>query len=310
MDVCWPRAALPAERVRLSFYLESGRLRDITFQPAGGASNATGRCLQQIAWKYPWEAEPGGLPELLDLTPPAARPSGWQDLAYNALLAEGALGPERGLLSPAPLLRACMENGAGLRAHIRFRVRTQPVRVSVFFELSEVERPEQRRTEADLATTDSERCIKAVLGSTAFAGTRNYELELGDLSGAPPAAPAGEVSAYFAPGTGPAADVAGTIEPAAARERLSQRRPQVTACWEKALQRRSALFGGRTFRMRVGEGGQVDFVHVVANRSDREDEAEDYLLDRCVIDALSGARFPPVPGGGAEVAYSLVFERR
>ena len=33
-------------------------------------------------------------------------------------------------------------------------------------------RPDQRRTEADLATTDSERCIKAVLAATVYPGTQ------------------------------------------------------------------------------------------------------------------------------------------
>jgi hypothetical protein len=118
------------------------------------------------------------------------------------------------------------------------------------------------------------------------------------------------VAAYFPPRGAPAAEVSGTIEPNTVREVLSQRQGEVTACWEQALQRRSGLFGGRTFRMRVGAGGQVDVAHVVANRSDREDEAEDYLLDRCVVAALRAARFPPVRGGGAEVAYSFSFEHR
>jgi hypothetical protein len=310
MDVCWPRVAAPLERVRLTFHLKGGALDDVIFEPTGGASNATGRCLQQIAWEYPWEQERGGIPDFLDVSPPAARPSGWYDLAYVALLAEGAYGPERGLLDPAPLVRACMENGAGLRPHIRFRVRTHPSRVSVFFELSEVERPDQRWTEAELAATDSERCIKAVLGATVYAGTRNFELELSDLSGAPPPAPAEEVAAYFPPKNGPQAEVSGFVEPLAVREQLSSRQAQVTACWEAALGRRSGLFGGRTFRLRIGAGGQIDYAHVVANRSDREDEAEDYLLDRCVLQAISPVRFPPVRGGGAEVAYSFVFERR
>jgi len=310
MDVCWPRTADPAERVRLAFYLSGGKLQDVVFEAAGGASNATGRCLQQIAWEYPWELDPDGVPEKMDVTPPAARPSGWKALAYVSFLAQGAYGADRGLLDPAPLVRACMENGTGLRPHIRFRVQAHPARVSVFFELSEVERPEQRRTEAELATTDTERCIKAVLGSAVYPGTRNFELEFSDVAGAPPAAPDAEVSAYFPPRNAPMAEVAGTIEPLAVRDVLSERTGEVTACWEQALQRRSGLFGGRTFRLRVGAGGQVDYAHVVSNRSDREDEAEDYLLDRCVVDSLRTARFPPVRGGGAEVAYSFVFERR
>jgi hypothetical protein len=310
MDVCWPRTAELSQKVRLTFYLAGGRLQDIVFEPSGGASNATGRCLQQIAWEYPWDLASGDIPEKMDVTPPATRPSGWNVLAYASLLAEGSYGPDRGLLAPAPLVRACMENGAGLRPHIRFRVQAHPVRVSVFFELSEVERPELRRTEAELATTDSERCIKAVLGSTVYPGTRNFELEFSGGEGAPPAAPDAEVAPYFPPRGGPAAEVSGTIEPLAVRDVLSERQGQVTACWEQALQRRSGLFGGRTFRLRVGAGGQVDLAHVVANRSDREDEAEDYLLDRCVAAAIRTARFPPVRGGGAEVAYSFAFERR
>lgn len=309
MDVCWPRTAGATERVRLTFFLEEGRLKDIVFEPSGGASNATGRCLQQIAWEYPWPAEPVSIPEFLDVTPPAARPSGWYYLAYNTLLAEGAHGEDRGLLAPAPLVRACMSNGAGIRPHIRFRVQTHPVRVSVFFELSEVERPDQRRTEADLATTDSERCIKAVLGATVYPGTRNFEMEFSDLTGAPPAAPGVDVAAYFAPGE--AADVSGTLEPMAVRERMAEQQASVAGCWEAALARRSGLFGARTFRMRIGTAGEVSFAHVIANRSDRADEAEDFLLDRCIAEGLSKVRFPPIArGSGAEVAYSFIFARR
>lgn len=306
MDTCWPVPGASTQRVVLTFIQEGGRLKDITFEPLEGAGNAVGRCLQQIAWEYPWA--PGAVPDSLEVSPPVVRPSGWVYLAYVSLLSEPLFKPERGLLRPAPLVRACLEQGSGFREHLRYRVRAHPVRVSVFSELTALERPQARRTEEDQAVTDTERCIQAVLASTLYPGTKNFELEFSDLTYAPPPARPAEVSQYFPPRDVPV--VTGRLDPGVIRDRLSSRAGAVKACWEAALGRRSGLFGGRTFRVRVDASGAVAFSHVVANRSDQEDEAVDYLLDRCLAEAVASVRFPPVEGGGAELAYSWVFERR
>jgi len=295
MDACWPEPGVPGQKVTLTFFKEGATLKDVFFE-AEGAPNPVGRCLQQVAWLYPWE---GALPETLAVTPPAQRPSGWTYLAYATLLAEGGFSPERGLLNPAPLVRACLAQGTGYRRNLRFYVEPQPVRVSVH---------DGERPGADRAVTDSERCVEAVLAATVYPGTRPLELSFPDSTGAPPAAPAREVAPYFGPPGPPQPE--GQIDPSAAKERITERQPAVSACWEAALVRRPELSGARTLRIRIGPDGAVVFGQIVANRSDREEEAADYLLDACLARAVASLHFPPPGGGGAEFAYSWVFAHR
>lgn len=294
MDACWPEPGVPAQRVTLTFIQESGKLKDVVFA-SEGAPNTVGRCLQQVTWSYPWD---GPIPEALVVTPPAARPSGWIYLAWVTLLGETSLTARPGILRPAPLVRACLEQGTSFRAGLRFKVQPQPVRVLL---LSANGAP-------DRAVTDSERCVEAVLAATAYPGTRTLDLSFPDFTGAPPAAPAREVAHYFGPAGPPQPE--GTVDPMTAKERIATRQPAVAACWEEALARRAGLSGARTLRIRLTPDGGVAFAQVVANRSDRDEEAVDYLLDACLVGAISSLRLPPPGGGGGEFAYSWVFAHR
>lgn len=295
MDVCWPAQAIERPEglsVRLTFVEAQGRVEDVMFEAQGKAGNSVGRCLREVAWAYPWK--PGEAPKALDVSPPARRPSGWVQLAYVRQLSATRYGDDRGVLDPAPLVRACLSRGLGARPQLVYRVETAPVRV-----VPDSDGPTR-------VVSDTERCVQAVLAATQYPGSRGFELSFPDLAGAPAAANAAQVAAYFAPPDVPAGQV---LDPALAREALQLRGPQVAACWEAALARRAGLAGGRSLRLRVGPGGEVVFATVVANQSNASQEAADLLLDRCLVAAAVGARFPAM-GENADVIYSWVFAHR
>jgi hypothetical protein len=60
--------------------------------------------------------------------------------------------------------------------------------------------------------------------------------------------------------------------------------------------------------MRFGDSGELRFAQVTLHQSAARTEAADYLLDRCLIEALAGLR---IPGASeAEAVYSWVFAHR
>lgn len=301
-DVCWPEFGSSAQRVVLTFIQSRSELKDVVFEAVEGAPNSTGRCMQEIAWQYPWRRSE--IPATLSLSPPEVRPSGWTYLDYVALLGESLpRGGNRGIADPAPLIRVCLDH-EGFRPHIRYRVQTQPVRVSVFSEVSRIEDPAERRTESDAATTDAERCVQAVLASTDYATAKDFEFEFSDISGAPAPAPDADVALYFAkPGLSEM-----PLPGEAVHEGLAHGQAAVGACWEAALQRRAGLFGARSVRVAVDASGHVTSAQVVSNRSTSRDEAVDYLLDRCLVEAVRAVKFEA--SAPASFTYSWVFARR
>lgn len=301
LDVCWPSFESPSQQVTLNFLKSAGRVQDIVFDTSHGLSNGVGRCAQEIAWLYPWP--PNGAPDSLTITPPPARPSGWVYLAYLAMVNQASGVHEEGIDSPAPLVRACLQYGSGQREHLRYRVRTRPVHVTQFTELSAVDDPDFRRTEADLAATDTERCVQAVLASASYSRTRNFEFEFSDLSRAPAPAPERDVAMYFDSGV----DRLPTLRADEVKLALSARQPAVAACWNAALKRRAGLSGGRSVHLRIRPDGSLSRVTIVGNESDVRDEAVDYLLDRCLVDAIAPAHFGAVTAVGAQASYSWVF---
>lgn len=282
-DVCWPNTSGSTDAVELHF--EGSQ---VDFTVSGGATNATGRCVREIATTYPWETPRSGP---MTVRPPNKPVSGWAVLAYVRLLSPGRFGPERGLLDPAPVVAACLKTGTPLRPQVQFEVRHEPaLKVQVFAASGAVG-----------AFTSAERCVEAVLGATAWPNTRRHLFELDDTLGAPP--PAAESLPYALP-TG----LAVPIDPQRTKEALSARQGGVAACWEQALTRRAGLSGARTVRAHVTPHGEVSSAIIVGNESDSAATAADYLLDRCLIDVVSTARFAPGPEGDA--VYSWVFAER
>ncbi len=300
MDVCWPIDAGGKQAIALTFFRAAdGRLQDVMFETREGASNSVGRCLREVAWTYPWE--PGTIPAALDVTPPLTRPSGWQVLAFVRLMSESRYASDRGVLDPAPLVSACLSHGLGARS-LKYRILTSPVRVQAFSET----KPDVLEPATDV--TDSERCITAVLGAAVYPGTKSFELDFRNQAGRPDPAPPSDVSAYFAPqGAVPQAPM---LDPQAVKDALQEKQAEVAKCWEAALARRAGLSGGRTVRIRIGANGSVEFAHVLANQSTSPEEAADFILDKCLVEAVKGARFQNATGGPADAMYSWVFAAR
>ena len=300
---CWPEDASPDARVALTLIRDGRTLKDVMFEPQNGASNATGRCLRQVMWEYPWR---GDVPDSVELAPPKQPAHGWATLEHVRLLANAAgFGPERGVLDPIPLVNACLRYGTGLRPGVVFFVQTQPIRVFAF-----IAGPEHSYA-ASFPSNDSERCVQAVLASTVYPGPRTYRFDFS--RGTPPGEPAprAEVAQYFEPPN--LVQATGELDRAEAKAALSGLQPQVSQCWEEALGRRGGVAGARTLRLRVLPSGKLAFAQVVSGQlglGATQAEAIDYLLDRCLVTAVMGAKIPPPAGGPAELAYSWVFALR
>lgn len=297
---CWPQDASGEESVVLTLIRDGGKLRDIFFETKGGATNAVGRCLRQVLWEYPWR---GDIPETIEVTPPSEPPHGWATLEHIRLLSSASFGADRGVLDPIPLVQACVRHGGGLRPGLVFAVRTQPVRV---FALAAGIGSAFKPTEV---VSGAERCVQAVLSSTVYPGSRSYILDFS--RGTPPGEPAAlaEVAQYLDPAG--AKEATGNLDFSHAKAALQGLQPAIGACWEATLNRRAGVSGARTFRIRVEPSGKVAFAQVIADRSSGAGtEAVDYLLDRCIADAVRSAKIPPPEGGAAEFAYSWVFALR
>lgn len=275
--VCWPQDSLAASAVTLSFLPG-----DVVFAVAEGASNSTGRCLREIATTYPWSKRPDGD---VVVRPPKQPIDGWAALAWVELLSTTRYGPERGVRAPGPLVAQCLAKAGTLRPGGSFVVRHTPL-----FEVRAVPQ----------VVADAERCVEAVLAATAWPSSRELFFAFDSRAGAPPAA--GDVSAYVSPplSTGAA------LDPALVRDVVRLAGPKVSACWEEALARRTAIGGGRTFRFRVDDAGAVTAAWVAGTMSDGP-TAADYVLDGCLAGVLRSLRFPPLAGDGV---YTWVFASR
>ncbi len=285
-ELCWPEEATPQQSVLLITRAKG----QVMFEAKGGATNSTARCIREIATSYPGPRPEGER----KVSPPTRPPSGWAVLSYVGLLSPALFGPERGVLDPTPLVRACLSQHDSPRPGIRFIVSMDP-ELKVRLESSEgMTQP---------ALTDSERCIEAVLGATVWPNTRRFKLDFSpkDTSGV---APNGSVGHYFAP---PGSAVQG-LDPLKVKEAISTRGPAVASCWEAALIRHAGLKGGRSVRLRVDESGTVSHVWVLGNVSAEPATAADFLFDGCLVAAVRPVRFPP--GAAADAVYSWVFAER
>lgn len=270
--VCWPADALATQRVTLTF-VEN----EVLFEAKDGASNSTARCLREIASTVVWPKRPA----TLDVAPPSQPIDGWAVLSWVHLLAASRYTADRGVIDPAPLVAAC----GATRPSTSFVIRHTPT-----YELRAI----------PSAINDSERCIEAVLAATAWPSSRELFFT---FENAHRPASGGDVQRYLAP-TDSSTGIG--IDPAQVKDALSLQAPKVSACWESALARRTAIGGGRTFRFRVDASGTVTRAWVAATMSDGP-TAADYLLDGCLIDVIRGAHFPPRAGDGF---YTWVFAQR
>jgi hypothetical protein len=271
-DVCWPPTAGASERVRL---LPAGS--DVSFEVEGGASNSVGWCLREIATSVP-EALRVRAP--LTVAPPVRPVDLWAALAWVKLLAAGRFDARRGLLDPAPLAAACVAKGVhpGL-------VQVEQVPILVV---------------RGLPPFEAERCLEAVLGSTAWPAPKSLTMTIGP----PPKGLVGrgDVSHYVSPDVASGA----ALDPSVVRETLRAAVGEVGACWNEALLRRAGLGGSRTLRFRTDDAGRV--VHAwVGTPLSEGPVAADYLLDACLASVVRERTFAGARGDGL---YTWVFATR
>lgn len=272
--LCWPATASAQERVKL-LPLPGG---DVTFEVKNGASNGTGWCLREITTSYPLAQRPTAQ---VELAPPNQPVELWAALAWVKLLSPGRFGPERGLLDPAPLAAACLAQGSVREGVIA--VEHSPV-----------------LTVRGLASLEAERCLEAVLASTAWPAPKDLRMRLVPAPRGVTAA--GDVSHYF----GPDAAANGVLDAQTVRDTLRTLSPKIGACWNETLARRAGIGGGRTFRLRTDRDGVLVSAWVSSGLTDGP-PAVDALLDRCIAQSLRGVRFPGTAGDGA---YTWVFATR
>jgi hypothetical protein len=278
-EICWEPHATGS--VTLQFLKEG----QIFFEAKDGASNTTGRCLREIAGSYP---NAGAVGSSKEVKAPGHPASGWAWLAWAKLLSASRYGAERGILDAAPLVEACLSKGMGLRSGAVFEI--EPLPSFEVRTLANDGRPG--------AFTDTEKCIDAVLGATAWPSSQPASFTF-ETKGGPAAE--GDVDFYFHTGeTQPALDAQ------VVHDAFALIQPAVGVCWEAALKRRPGLGGGRTVRLRVSATGAVEKATFVGNLSQSPRTASDYLLDQCLLGAVKAVRIP----GPGETAYSWVFASR
>jgi hypothetical protein len=273
--VCWPQDAASSQRVQLTWLPN-----DVMFEAREGASNSTGRCVREIATTFISNPRPTGT---MEVAPPTQPLDGWAVLAWVKLLAPGRFGPERGLVDPAPLVAACLSRS--------------PLRATTAFVVKHIPGPEVRVVPSVLS--ESERCVEAVLASTAWPSPRELFF---DFKTAPLAAANDEVSTYF----GPASSTGSAVDPQAVKDAVRLVQPKVASCWDAALLRRASIGGARTLRFTVDDTGTVTRAWVASGLADGP-AAADYLLDQCLVAALKQAHFPRAAADGF---YTWVFATR
>jgi hypothetical protein len=151
-----------------------------------------------------------------------------------------------------------------------------------------------------LSSLENERCLEAVLAATAWPAPKDVRMKLSK----PPrdVVPFGDVGHYFAPD----GVALGVLDAQIVKETMRSISPKVGACWNEALVRRAGLGGARTVRLRTDASGTLVAAWVSTGLTDGP-AAADAILDRCLVQALTGLRFPGTSGDGA---YTWVFATR
>ncbi|MFT3835789.1 MAG: hypothetical protein QM723_02185 [Myxococcaceae bacterium] len=282
--VCWP-ANTPANA---AVVLDFSHADDVGFDTQNGATNSTARCMREIAFSVPAAERPHGQ---LTVSPGEA-PSGWAILAWVKRVSMPVAG-NASITDPAPLIAGCLTLDGGIRKGLKAAVGFEPA----------LESHLSLGGRHGSASTDAERCVLAVLGSTKWPSTRPYELDLPESDLLKPAPNTAFAAAYdSAHGfTGPTRDALQVKSAFAAELR------KVSACWEDAISRRAGLAGGRTVRLQVDASGAQTKVAVAPFAGDGL-EVSDELLDRCLLDVASAVKLPA--GEAGQASYSWIFAER
>ena len=130
---------------------------------------------------------------------------------------------------------------------------------------------------------------------------------LGVVSGAcggepPPKAPEAAQDETPAPEKKPALKVKselGSVDPGAVKQAFGALDDKFMGCQKRALDRVEVLSGSVKFFVRIGEDGAARWTYLEGSElGDRETE-------KCLLDAVRGARWPRPDGGDAEARYGM-----
>jgi hypothetical protein len=91
----------------------------------------------------------------------------------------------------------------------------------------------------------------------------------------------------------------GGVDPAAVKRAFATLDDKFTECQKRALDRVEVLAGGVKFFLRIGSDGSARWSYL------EQSELGDRETEKCLIDAVMGARWPKPDAGDAEVRYSM-----
>ncbi len=91
----------------------------------------------------------------------------------------------------------------------------------------------------------------------------------------------------------------GTVDPGDIKKAFTALDGAFMDCQKRALDRVEVLSGGAKFFLRIGEDGSARYTYL------EESELGDRETEKCLLDAVMGARWPKPDGGEAEVRYGM-----
>ncbi len=91
----------------------------------------------------------------------------------------------------------------------------------------------------------------------------------------------------------------GTVDPDAVKRAFQKLDDAFSACQTQGLQRVEVMGGNLKFFLRIGEDGGAKWAYL------EESDLGDRDTEKCLLDAVMGARWPKPDGGDAEARYTL-----
>jgi hypothetical protein len=91
----------------------------------------------------------------------------------------------------------------------------------------------------------------------------------------------------------------GSVDPAAVKLAFHALEEKFTECQKRALDRLEVISGTVKFFVRIGETGAAKWAYL------EDSDVGDRATEKCLIDAVMGARYPRPDGGEAEARYGM-----
>jgi hypothetical protein len=91
----------------------------------------------------------------------------------------------------------------------------------------------------------------------------------------------------------------GTVDPGAVTRAFKELQDKFVDCQKQGLERVEVLSGNVKFFLRIGEDGSARYAYF------EESDLGDRATEKCLLDAVRGARWPRPDGGDAEARYDM-----